>query len=188
MNTNRDISAILTDLQKGDKDALDKLVSMVYEDLRSIAKHCMKQERSNHTLQATALINEVYLQLAKETHFEWKDKAHFFALIGRMMRRILVNYAVAKRTDKRGGSLFKVSLQDISTVAEAQDWDIIALNEALERLAVMDERKSRIVELRFFSGLENEEIAEIMGMSLATVNRDLRFAKAWLQNEIVGNR
>ncbi len=178
------VTQLLINWREGDKTALDKLMPIVYNELHRIANNYMRNQPSNHTLQSTALVNEAYLRLAESENLDLQNRTHFFAVAAQMMRQMLVNYAVARNTEKRGGGQFKLSLNEAIEVAQEQDWDIIALDDALKNLAVMDERKSQIIELRFFAGLSNEEIAEVMHLSLATVNRELRVAKAWLHGQI----
>jgi RNA polymerase sigma factor (TIGR02999 family) len=185
MDSPKEVTQMLMAWRKGDKTALDKLLPVVYDELHRIAGNYLRRERPNHTLQTTALVHEAYLRLADEQDIQWQNRTHFFAVAAQMMRRILVNYAVAQKTEKRGGDLFKLPLDEAILLPEKQNMDILALNDALNDLEIMDPRKSRIVELRFFAGLSNEEIAEVMEISLATVNREWRLIKAWLYNEVV---
>ena len=159
------------------------LVPAVYAELRRLAHHYMRAERTSHTLQTTALVHEAYLRLAGVDRMQFRDRAHFIAMAATMMRRILVDYARAHARDKRGGGISVTSLQDVA-VGSRQDVDLVALDDALERLARFDPRQARIVELRFFGGLTIEETAEALGVSAKTVKRDWAIAKAWLHQEL----
>ncbi|MEW6731939.1 MAG: sigma-70 family RNA polymerase sigma factor [Acidobacteriota bacterium] len=185
MGSPTDVTKMLMDWRKGDKTALDRLLPIVYSELHSIASRYLCRERSNHTLQTTALVHEAYLRLANEENIQWQNRTHFFAVAALLMRRILVDYAVAHKAEKRGGNIYKLPLDEAIGLPQKRDMDILALNDALNDLALMDARKSQIVELRFFAGLSNEEIAEAMDISLSTVNREWRMVKAWLYNEII---
>jgi RNA polymerase sigma factor (TIGR02999 family) len=167
-----------------DKEALDKLMPAVYDELRRQAARYLRREQAGHTLQTTALIHEAYLRLVDQHNVQWQNRAHFFGIAAQMMRRILVDHARTKKRAKRGGSDVKVSLADATIPVEERDLDVVALDEALTRLAEIDEQQSRVVELRFFSGLTVEETAEVMGISPATVKRDWSVAKAWLHREL----
>src|SRR5678816_2284278 len=167
-----------------DKESLDKLMPAIYDELRRQAAHYLRQERPGHTLQTTALIHEAYVRLVDQRNVHWQNRAHFFGIAAQMMRRILVDHARTKKRAKRGGSDIKVSLADATVPVKGQDLDVVALDEALDRLAMIDEQQSRVVELRFFSGLTVEETAEVMGISTATVKRDWSMAKAWLHREL----
>jgi len=169
-----------------EKEALDKLMPAVYDELRRQAARYLRRERAGHTLQTTALIHEAYVRLVDQRNVEWQNRAHFFGIAAQMMRRILVDHARTKKRAKRGGSDVKISLADATILVKEQDLDVVALDEALTRLAEIDEQQSRIVELRFFSGLTVEETAEVMGISPATVKRDWSMAKAWLHRELSG--
>ena len=169
-----------------DKESLDKLMPVVYDELRRQAARYLRREQPGHTLQTTALIHEAYVRLVDQRNVQWQNRAHFFGIAAQMMRRILVDHARGKRRAKRGGSDVKVSLADATIPVEERDLDVIALDEALTRLAEIDEQQSRVVELRFFSGLTVEETAEVMGISPATVKRDWSMAKAWLHRELSG--
>jgi RNA polymerase sigma factor (TIGR02999 family) len=170
-----------------EKEALDKLMPVVYDELRRQAARYLRREQAGHTLQTTALINEAYMRLVDQRNVEWQNRAQFFGIAAQMMRRILVDHARTKKRAKRGGSDIKVSLADVTIPIEERDLDVIALDEALTRLAAIDEQQSRVVELRFFSGLTVEETAEVMGISPATVKRDWSMAKAWLHRELKGD-
>ncbi len=156
---------------------------IVYDELRRLAHHYMKGERAGHALQTTALVNEVYLRLVGINGLQWRDRAHFFAMAGTLMRRVLVDYARRQGRDKRGGGVVVTSLDD-HAVAAGSGVDVVALNDALERLATVDPQQCRVVELRFFAGLSIEETAEAIGISAATVKREWTTAKAWLYHEL----
>ena len=178
------ITELLVGSGQGDKDALDKLMPVVYDELRRQAARYLRREQAGHTLQTTALIHEAYVRLVDQRNVQWQNRAHFFGIAAQMMRRILVDHARGKRRAKRGGSDVKVSLADATIPVKERDLDVVALDEALTRLAQIDEQQSRVVELRFFSGLTVEETAQVMGISPATVKRDWSMAKAWLHREI----
>jgi len=168
----------------GDKEDLDKLMPAVYDELRRQAARYLRREQAGHTLQTTALIHEAYVRLVDQRNVQWQNRAHFFGIAAQMMRRILVDHARTKKRAKRGGSVIKVSLADATLPVNERDLDVVALDEALNRLAEIDEQQSRVVELRFFSGLTVEETAEVMNISPATVKRDWSMAKAWLHREL----
>ena len=167
-----------------DKESLDKLMPAIYDELRRQAARYLRREQPGHTLQTTALIHEAYVRLVDQRNVQWQNRAHFFGIAAQMMRRILVDHARTKKRAKRGGSDVKVSLADATIPVKERDLDVVALDEALTRLAEIDEQQSRVVELRFFSGLTVEETAEVMGISPATVKRDWSMAKAWLHREL----
>jgi RNA polymerase sigma factor (TIGR02999 family) len=169
---------------QGDVRAFDRLVPLVHSELRRLARRHMGRERPGHTLQATALVNEAYLRLVAVNRVRWQNRAHFFAMAARMMRRILVDSARARGNDKRGGGARKVSLNDALVVADEPAQDLVALDEALTALEEIHPRKSQVVELRFFGGLSLEETAEALHISTDTVKRDWRFAKLWLLREL----
>lgn len=171
-----------------EKEALDELMPAVYDELRRQAARYLRREKAGHTLQTTALIHEAYLRLVDQRNVQWQNRAHFFGIAAQMMRRILVDHARTKKRAKRGGSDVKVSLADATIPVNERDLDVVALDEALTRLAEIDEQQSRVVELRFFSGLTVEETAEVMGISPATVKRDWSVAKAWLHRELSGEQ
>jgi RNA polymerase sigma factor (TIGR02999 family) len=177
------VSQLLADWAARDPGALDRLVPIVYDELRRLAHYHMQGERAGHTLQTTALVNEVYLRLAGIKGLQWRDRAHFFAMAGTLMRRVLVDYARWQRREKRGGGLAAISL-DGHAIAAAPAVDIEALDEALQRLAAVDPQQCRVVELRFFGGLSIEETAEALGISPATVKRDWTTARTWLHHEL----
>ncbi|MCO6511695.1 MAG: sigma-70 family RNA polymerase sigma factor [Aridibacter famidurans] len=171
---------------KGDQDAFDRLMPFVYGELRRLAHAYMRRQRSDHTLQTTALVNEAYMRLIDSSQVRWQDRNHFFAMSARLMRRILVDFARAKNAQKRGGGDQKVTFDEELPVSDSKEADLLALDDALTRLAELDERQSRIVELKYFGGLTEEEIAEYLEISARTVRRDWSVARAWLYREITG--
>ena len=181
------ITDLLVGYGRGEKDALDKLMPIVYDELRRQAARYLKREQAGHTLQTTALIHEAYMRLVDQHHVQWQNRAHFFGIAAQMMRRILVDHARTKKRVKRGGSDVRVSLTGAGASIKAKDLDVVALDEALNRLAEVDEQQSRVVELRFFSGLTVAETAAVMGISAATVKRDWSMARAWLHRELSGD-
>ncbi len=183
----QNITELLVGYGRGDKEALDQLMPTVYDELRRQAARYLRREQAGNTLQTTALIHEAYVRLVDQRNVQWQNRAHFFGIAAQMMRRILVDHARAKKRVKRGGSDVRVSLGDTTVAVTGQDLDVVALDEALERLAQIDEQQSRVVELRFFSGLTVEETAEVMHISKATVKRDWSMAKAWLHRELSGD-
>jgi RNA polymerase sigma factor (TIGR02999 family) len=178
------VTQLLAEWSDGDNAALVELTPLVYEELRRLAHHFMEGQRPDHTLQTTALVDEAYLRLADQTSPSWQNRAHFFAVAARAMRQILVNYAKSSRAQKRGGGALKVELDEGAIVSPEQSKAIIDLHEALERLGMLDSRKARVVELKYFGGLNHDEIAEVMKISTVTVRRDWVFAKAWLYTEL----
>jgi len=183
----QEITHLLLKWSNGDSTALDQLVPMVYPELRRIARRYMGRENSHHTLQTSALINEAYMRLVDQQDVEWQDRAHFFAVSAQVMRHILIDHARRHRYGKRGGGAAHIALDDVTVIKQERAEEFIALDDALNRLAEIDERKSRIVELRFFGGLTVEETAEVMKLSPITVKREWRAARAWLFREISGN-
>ena len=179
-----EVSQLLVDWGNGDKAALDRLTPLVHEELHRLAHRHMRQERPNHTLQTTALVNEAYVRLADQRNLHWKNRAHFFSIASELMRRILVDLARAHYRVKRGGGALQVSLDEAAIVSQERAGELVALDEALTRLAEMDERKSKVVELRFFGGMTVEETAEALGVSPITIKREWSTAKAWLYREI----
>ena len=180
-----DVSALLRAWGDGDQDALDALTPIVYEELHRLARRYLRRERSGHSLQATALVNEAYMRLADYTRMQWQDRAHFFAVSAQVMRRILVDHA-RRQNVKRGRGVQHVPFEDVVVVAPGEDaeTDLVALDEALIGLTRIDPRKAQIVELRFFGGLTVEEIGEVLKVSTGTIKRDWRAAKAWLYQEL----
>ena len=175
---------ILHDLRGGNREALDRLMPIVYRELRRLAQHYLRNERPDHTLQATALVHEAFLRLIDQTNVQWQDRAHFIGISAHLMREILINHAVARKRLKRGGGQYKVSVEEAGAWLSEPEVDLIVLNDALNELAAIDPRQSQIVELRFFGGLSVEETAEALTLSTATVKREWRLAKAWLHSRI----
>jgi RNA polymerase sigma factor (TIGR02999 family) len=184
--TGHEITELLRAWRDGDEQALEKLTPQIYRELHQAARRCMNRERGGHTLQTTALINELYLRLSDLKEVDWQNRAHFFALCARQMRRILTDLARTRRSEKRGGGANVVSLDEAPEIASSLDVDVLAVDDALKALALVDERKSRMVELRFFGGLSLEETAEVLQVSPKTVARDWLLAKAWLSREMGG--
>lgn len=167
----------------GEASALDRLLPLVYDELARIARGALRSERSDHTLQTRALVHEAYIRLI-DADVSWQDKAHFMAVAARTMRRVLVDHARSRRRQKRGGGAVKVELEDVTAMVAAPSVDVLDLHDVLERLAAFDPRQANIVELHFFGGLNYDETAEAVGVSAATVDRDLRNAKAWMRHEL----
>jgi RNA polymerase sigma factor (TIGR02999 family) len=184
MTNQHEITRLLADWSNGDRQALEKLTPLVYDELRRLAGRYLRQERAGHTLQSTALVHEAYMKLVGQNNVRWQNRAHFFGIAAQMIRRILVDYARARKADKRGAGAERLSLDEAIALPGGQDLDLVALDDALEGLAKIDPRQSRLVELRFFAGLTIEETAEVMQMSLATAKRDWVSAKAWLSREV----
>jgi len=179
------ITQLLKQWSNGEAEVLDDLMPLVYVELRRQAAGYLRRERVNHTLQPTALINEAYLKLIDQRDVKWQNRAHFFAIAAQAMRRILVDYARERHRTKRGGAAENLPLEKAAfIVSKEKSLDLVALDEALTRLAKFDERQARVVELKFFSGLDIDETAEVLGVSNATVRRDWNMAKAWLHQEI----
>ncbi len=181
------ITQLLLAWGQGDEAALSRMIPLVHRELQQIARRCMGGERGGHSLQATALVNEAYMRLVDVQQMNWQNRAHFLAMAARLMRRILVDHARSKGYDKRGGGSAKITLDDALIVPNEPGRDLVALDDALEALAKVDERKSRMIELRFFGGLSVEETAEVLHVSPDTVKRDWRLAKAWLLRELRGD-
>jgi RNA polymerase sigma factor (TIGR02999 family) len=179
-----EVTELLLDWGNGDKAALDKLLPAVYQELRRLARYYMRRERAGHTLQTSALVNEAYLRLVDYKQVRWQNRAHFYAVAAQAMRRILVDYARAHRATKRGSGGQKVSLDEAAIMSEERAEELLALDNALSRLEQLDERKCRIVEMRYIGGLSVEEVAEVVGISARTVEREWRAAKAWLYRAI----
>ena len=178
------VSQLLKDWGQGDESALEKLMPLVYEELRKIAHHQMARERVGHTLQTTALVNEVCLRLIGGTEIPWQDRAHFMALSAQLMRRVLVDYARGRGRAKRGGAIKNLSLDESLAIPVGRDADIVKLDDALNSLAAADARKAKTVELRFFGGFSVEETAKVLKVSVRTVMNDWKFAKVWLLREM----
>lgn len=180
----QEVTQLLRAWVEGDASACDQLYRVVYGELRRLAHRYMHRENPGHTLQTTALVNEAYLRLAHSKDVDWKDRAHFFAVSANIMRRILIDEARARRAERRGGDAQQVALDDLVDIPQAPTQDLLALDEALDRLARVDERKTKVVELRYFGGLSVEETAAVLKVSQDTVLRDWRLAKAWLLREL----
>jgi RNA polymerase sigma-70 factor, ECF subfamily len=179
-----EVTQLLQAWSRGEESALDRLVPLVYRDLHLRARRCMAGERVEHSLQTTALVHEAYLKLVGPSPVDWESRGHFFAVAARVMRRILVDHARARRSQKRGGDGRPVPLDEALVVAGSPGRDLVSLDDALSALAALDERKARVVEMRYFGGLSVEETAEVLGVSPQTVLRDWRLAKAWLLREM----
>lgn len=180
-----EITKLLKDWSGGDQTALDKLMPLVYDELHWLAHQHMRREQPGHTLQTSALINEAYLRLVDQPQIRWENRAHFFGIAARLMRRILVDEARKRNAAKRGGRAIQVSLTEGVDVVQEQAANVVALDDALKTLGAIDSRQSEIVELRFFGGLSIEETAEVLKVSAGTVMRDWTFARAWLRNEMI---
>lgn len=178
------VTQLLLDWSNGDKTALDRLMPLIYEELRRLAHRYMSRERGGHTMQTTALVNEAYVRLINRKNVHWQDRAHFFAIAAELMRTILVDHARSHATAKRGGGARKLSLEEALVVSQERAAEVVALDEALNALAVIDPKQSRIVELRFFGGLTIEETAEVLDLSAATIKREWTTARAWLYHEL----
>ncbi len=176
----QDVTGLLIDWSNGDQAALDELLPLVNAELRKLASRYMRHESPGHSLQTSALVNEAYLRLIDQKNVQWQNRAHFFGIAAQLMRRILIDHARSHQYQKRGGGAIQVSLVEAAAVTEARAVELLAVDEALEKLTAMDARKGRIVELRFFGGLTEEETAEVMKISVPTVQREWRAAKAWL--------
>ena len=185
MHAPEEITELLIDWGKGDQAALEKLMPLVYNELRRLAGNYLRREPAGHTLQPTALVNEAYLKLIGQRNAKWQNRAHFFAISAKLMRRILVDHARQRQAAKRGGSdQQRLSITSAETLLKQPELDLLALNEALDELAQMDPQQGRIVELKFFGGLSIEETAEVLGISHATVERDWKMARAWLRRQL----
>jgi RNA polymerase sigma-70 factor (ECF subfamily) len=182
-----DVTELLHAWQEGDRNALEKLTPLVWDELRRIAHSFMQRERNPHTLETGALINEAYLRLAGQQNIEWQDRGHFFAVIAQVMRHILVDHARRRHSVKHGGQDRQVPLDEASLMSPQRAAELLALDEALDQLATLDPRKSRVVELRYFAGLSLVETAEALDVSLMTVRRDWRAAKAWIYKRVMSN-
>jgi RNA polymerase sigma factor (TIGR02999 family) len=179
-----EITHLLLCWSRGDRAALDQLMPVVYEELHKLAHSYLRRERSDHTLQPTALINEAYLRLVKQDFPEWQSRRHFYGVAAQLMRQILVEYARTRAADKRGGDMQKFSLDETLTFCDEQAAELVALDDALVALSQFDERKVRIIELRYFGGLSLEETADALGLSVATIGHEMRLARAWLRREM----
>jgi RNA polymerase sigma-70 factor, ECF subfamily len=179
-----EVTGLLRAWSGGDRDALERILALVYPELRKIAQRCLSNERLGHTLQATALVNEAYLRFVDIKKIEWQDRAHFFAIGARLMRRILVDYARSRGYAKRGGSAQRVDFDEALVVSAQIDPMLVRMDDALNQLATFDSRKAQIVEMRYFGGLQAEEIAGVLGVSVQTVHRDWGLARSWLAREM----
>jgi RNA polymerase sigma factor (TIGR02999 family) len=180
------VTDLLTRWQAGDRQALDRLIPLVYEELRRLARHYLRRERADHTLQSTALVHEAYVRLAGQASPRWHDRAHFYGVAARLMRQILVDHARSHHAEKRGGDLVRLTIDEQMVGSTMPDLDVLALDEALTRLAELSPQQSRIVELRFFSGLSIEDTAEVLKISPASVKRGWTAGRAWLFREMSG--
>jgi RNA polymerase sigma factor (TIGR02999 family) len=180
------VTKLLLRWREGDRQALEKLVPLVYDELRRLARHRLRQERSDHTLQSTALVHEAYMRLAGQSPPQWQNRAHFFAIAARVMRQVLVEHARARLAAKRGSGACTLALDESIALPKAVNLDVIALDRALNELSEQDDQQSRIVELRFFSGLTIEDTSEVLGISPATVKREWMIARAWLFRAMTG--
>jgi len=179
-----DVTVLLAELTKGNEEAASKLIPLVYAELRRLAGSYMRRERSDHTLQATALVHEAYLKLVDQRSVDWQSRSHFFGIAAQVMRRILVDHARGHLREKRGGGQRAVPIDEALVFAPEQSLDLVKLDQALERLTKLDPRQGKIVELRFFGGLTVEQTAELLGVSPKTVKRDWSMAKAWLHGDL----
>ena len=182
-----EVTQILHDWSGGDTQAPERLMPFVYDELRRLARSFLSRERDGHTLQPTALVHEAYVRLVDQTRVNWQNRAHFYGIASSMMRRVLIDHARARATGKRGGGAIRLSIDDVQVPLEERAASFIALDEALKRLEQMDERKCKVVELRFFGGLSDEEIAEVLGVTTRTVLRDWKKARLWLYRELSQN-
>ncbi|HYN85645.1 MAG TPA: sigma-70 family RNA polymerase sigma factor [Pyrinomonadaceae bacterium] len=183
-SSQHEVTQMLIRLTGGERTVLEDLLPLIYNELRKLAASYLRRERVGHTLQPTALVHEAYLRMVDQTQVRWQNRAHFFGVAAQMMRRILVDHARGQSAEKRGGEFQKLSLDENIDVSGERASDLVALDEALERLAALDPQKSKIVELRFFGGLSVEETAEVLGVSAPTVKRQWRMAKAWLFGQV----
>lgn len=184
MTNKENITQLLEELTGGNHAAVDALMPLVYDELHQVAHMQLRKERRNHTLNATALVHEAYFKLVDQTKVNWQNRAHFFAIASQAMRRILINYAYQRKAQKRGGEDVKITFVDENIMRESKPEELLALDEALNKLKLINERQSKIIEYWFFVGLTHEEIAEVLGISVPTVRRDWRLARAWLSREL----
>ena len=178
------VTRILVEWGTGDREAAQRLMPLVYDELRRLARHYLQNERRDHTLQATGLVHEAYLRLVDQTAASWRDRAHFYSVAAGVMRRVLVDHARSHRAGKRGGQLEKIELDENIALSPAKEINLVALDDALKDLAKLDSTQSQIVELRFFGGLTVEEVAEVLEISPRTVKREWRLARAWLRHQL----
>jgi RNA polymerase sigma-70 factor (ECF subfamily) len=179
-----EVTQLLVEWSNGDKSALDKLMPLIYEELKRLAHHYMSRERPGHTLQTTAVVNEAYMRLINRKSIHWQNRAHFFAIAAQSMRSILVDHARSHAYAKRGGGAHKITLDEAMIVSQQKAAEVLALDDALKELAALDPQQTRVVELRFFGGLTIEETAEVLHLSPATIKREWQTAKAWLYHEL----
>jgi len=179
-----EVSQLLIEWGRGDQSAFDRLMPLVYDELRRLASRNLRRERLDHSLQTTALVHEAYLKLVDQRHANWRNRAQFFAIAAQLMRRILVDYARSHRAAKRGGDYIKLSLDEAASLSDQKSMDMLALDEALDRLAKLDPQQSRVVELRVFGGLDVEQTAAALGISPRTVKREWSMARAWLHQQL----
>jgi RNA polymerase sigma factor (TIGR02999 family) len=184
LSPTHEVTALLRAWREGDETALEKLMPLVHDELRRIARRCLYGQRANHSVEATELVNEAFLRLVDVQQVDWQNRTHFLAMSARLMRRVLVDLARSRGADKRGGGAVRVTLDDATIGGVAPDADVIRLDDALQALAAQDDRKGRVVELRFFGGLTVDEIAVALQVSSKTVLRDWEFARAWLEREL----
>ncbi len=184
MDNSGNITQLLNDYQGGNREAIDKIFPLVYEELRKLAASRLRTERDDHTLQPTALVHEAYLRLIEQNKQTWENRIHFFGLAAEMMRRILVNHALGKNRIKRFGNQTRLALDEAVSFAQEKEIDVVLLDEALNNLAKFDATQAKIIELKFFGGLTSEEVAEVLGVSDSTVKREWRIAKAWLHQQL----
>jgi RNA polymerase sigma factor (TIGR02999 family) len=184
MREQQHVTTLIADWRGGDETARDQLFALVYEELRNVAQHYMRLERTGHTLQPTALVNELYLRLVASETVTWQNRAHFFAVAAQTLRRILIDSARARNAGKRGGDQLKMSLTALKSAVNTHDEDLLSIDEALHRLAEFEPRAARVVELRFFGGLTEHEVAEVLGISESTAKRDWKVARAWLMTQL----
>ena len=183
-STTREVTHLLVEWREGNREALNRLMPLVHDELRRLAQQYLRRERSDHSFDPTDLVHEAYLRLVDKTHPQWRDRVHFYAVAAQLMRRILVDHARRVRSVKRGGDVIKVPLDNHAELAQQRAADVLSLDEALETLSRLDANKGRMIELRFFGGLTIEETAEVMGLSTATVIKGTRLARAWLYSEM----
>ena len=183
-DSSSEITQVLSSISQGDRSAVERLMPLVYDEFRALASNYLRRESPGHTLQPTALVNEAFLKLVDQKNVDWQGKSHFFAIGAQAMRRILVDHARSKHREKRGGDRQKISLNEEITLSPQRDEDLMAVDEALEKLADLDARQAKIVELRFFGGLTVQEVAEVLGVSKRTVEAEWTMVKAWLRREL----
>jgi RNA polymerase sigma factor (TIGR02999 family) len=180
----REMTTLLTQWRQGDQEAGHRLMESAYDRLRRLAAHYLQNERSDHTLQATALVHELYIRLFAAESVDWQDRAHFFAVAAQQLRRILIDHARTAQAKKRGGKMFKVTLTEADGLGFKDEQDLLEIDDVLQNLEKLAPRAAKVVELRFFGGLTEREIAEVLGISLATLHRDWRFARAWIMSHL----